>query len=406
MKLLRTLENNRYGATTYIYELPKGLKVVHTKDPKTVETTVNVVFKAGAVYDILSKLPKGTAHMLEHMLSANPNRYFKTKNSLEKFKQGTLRHAAMYDNAHTGDSLMWFDGTINSKFETRLIKLIYSYIDYPVEDFEKYIEKERKIIIAERNNEPKKEESRFYSFQEQFIEPQRPGFTHNVLGEISDIEKIKPEHLIALYNLRFSKGNTIITIQSNKEISKQFKDYLYKIDDLIESRRQKQLTPPKENLKNEKKIGYFKDIKYASIELQFGQFKPIETKVNYHKTVSTMILSGCLNKLCFDILREKYHMIYSWELGSRYSTLFYNTFDYLSLTTEFKNANKLIKYVDKLLKKDVVKFLKSKKGKEWLTSIKSKFIYPGTVSFNSTFAFNIGAAILEGYELHETDKLV
>ena len=52
MELIQNWFDRFYNATNNIYQLPNGLKVLHTIDPKTTDTTINVVTKSGAYRDI------------------------------------------------------------------------------------------------------------------------------------------------------------------------------------------------------------------------------------------------------------------------------------------------------------------------------------------------------------------
>ncbi|HVX92669.1 MAG TPA: insulinase family protein [Candidatus Dojkabacteria bacterium] len=406
MKLIRTLKDPLYDAVTNIYELPRGTKVVHTLDAKTVETAINIVVKVGDVYDIMLNLPHGTSHFLEHMLSANPNSIFKTKDSLDKYKLGNLTHAPMYENASTGYKTMYFWGTINSDFEDRLMKMLYSYIIYPTELFSKYIEKERKIIIAERNGKEKQNESENYAYYKQLFKFKDIKLYHNGLGEIEDIKSITTEHLQTLYKARFSKGNVAISIQSNQEISPKVKDYLYKIDEFIQKNVQPKLQLIEDKPENKKNIGAFKKLQNQGVRVELGFFEKYPSKVDYKERAALSIINMLLSKVNFEIMREKLGLIYSSNEGLSSYQLIGHVTRYISYVTDLDNVQKLINRSKKLLHEDVFKFIHSKKGQEWFASKQSSLIYPFTKEYDNEYATGIADTILAERELVDMEKFV
>ncbi len=404
MELIQNWFDRFYNATNNIYQLPNGLKVLHTIDPKTTDTTINVVTKSGAYRDIELGLKKGTTHFLEHMVFGTPNKVFKSDKASDRYTQGTQTRAIIHSNASTYRKFMSVYGWCNSFSEDRLIKYLYSQLDYPFENFSKYIEKQRKIIIAERANDRKLEDDETYNYSRFLIEPYLKGYTHNIVGEIDDLKKLSPEDLEIAFNNIFVKDNLYVTVQSNKAMSKKMIENFTKLDNLFTNT--KEIKHNIENCVNQRKIGFFQDKYENGFRIELAFFSPVEKSYDYSKLAKERMLHQLLNRVSYLYIREKHGLSYSYYIDST-SSLFYNTsLNYLSFKTSNDDSKKLVHHLARMLKVEVPKYMRSKKCVEWMESVKSSEKFPQTVGFSRDYASNMSFNFLEGYEVFDKDKLM
>ena len=295
-------------------------------------------------------------------------------------------------------------GWCNSFSEDRLIKYLYSQLDYPFENFSKYIEKQRKIIIAERANDRKLEDDETYNYSRFLIEPYLKGYTHNIVGEIDDLKKLSPEDLEIAFNNIFVKDNLYVTVQSNKAMSKKMIENFTKLDNLFTNT--KEIKHNIENCVNQRKIGFFQDKYENGFRIELAFFSPVEKSYDYSKLAKERMLHQLLNRVSYLYIREKHGLSYSYYIDST-SSLFYNTsLNYLSFKTSNDDSKKLVHHLARMLKVEVPKYMRSKKCVEWMESVKSSEKFPQTVGFSRDYASNMSFNFLEGYEVFDKDKLM
>ncbi len=405
MELIQEWNDKLYNAKNYVYKLPNGLKVLHSVDPKTTDTTINILTKGGAYRDIELGLKKGTAHFLEHMLFGTPNKVFKSDKAMDRYTQGTQKRASIGYNATTSRKNIVFYGYANSYSEDRVIKLLYSQIDYPLENLKKYIEKQRKIIIAERALDRKQEDDELYNYINFLVEPYLKGYNHNILGEMEDLKSINHNDLENYYNNIFFKDNLYVSIQSNKEISKTIWEYLMKLDEKI-SKNKKHIKHRMEKCINKRRVGFFQDKYENGFRIELNTFSPIKKEYNYKEIAIDRFFFQLLRRVSYLYIREKLGLVYSYSINHT-SSIYYNTsLNYMSMKSSNENSSKLVKHIGKMLKIEIPKYLKSRKCIDWMESLKSSEKFPQTTSFDRDYAVNLTYALLNGYEVFDKDILV
>ncbi len=395
---------NRYNNITYkLYELENGVKFLHLINPATIDFDIAIVVKAGAAYELKENVPRGTAHFLEHML-LNPNETFTSKEEIDRFEQGNRYRPSIFTNAYTSKKNIYFTGHSNRKGANRLLKRLESEIQFPKEIFEKYMEKERNVILAERSRKAKKEKDGYLMSLEFLFKEKLPEFTEDVLGEMSDIKDITLDHLEKYFRNRFVSGNTAFTIQSQEELSPVMIKKLEKLARKFP--KGKSDTFRKIKLENEWRVGTFHEERATGISLSFIYFSPQKEKIDYKEYAIENIFSKLIDWLGYDILRERLALIYDLTPFRVHHASFHYNMQGFRFVTEKEKIGLMLKELYKLTHETTFEFLNSQKGKEWFDDVISSFIFPRTVKFDPEIAEGAITAVLEGDEIFNSNKFV
>ncbi len=405
MKILKRWIDERYGAENTIYELPSGTRLLHTVDMKTVDSIFSIYSSIGSLYNDILKVKSGTAHFLEHILAGNPNRIFQTKKQIDHYEFGTKKYPKINSNAWTSRLGVTFHGSTNTQGEHRLVKRIGSMIDVDAETFDKYIEKERKIILAEIGQRDKPEKDGTIQFFE-FVFNNLPNeYKKYPLGSESDVEGISKEDLVTFFKHIFNSKSVILSLQSSQKISNKTMKELERIDRIIAGNNTVLTTQPSEKIENKFMFKHFYDEKARSISIEFEAFEKTQLKQDYRNRILRIFSYDLVNYLIFEELREKKGYIYSSEKSYINSLLNNYAIRGIIFSTDIKNFKKALNSYQKILESGVEKFLNSKSGKKWLESQISRVVFPNTVSFDDDYARSIASNYLMGFETYEYEKL-
>lgn len=401
----RIIEDQEYGANTKFYTLPSGTSFVHTIDPKTTDSSFYSIFKAGALHEKKLGVETGTAHFLEHMISSNPNSRFKSKIAIDNFAYGTVKHPRIMYNAWTSRFVQSHYGYTNNEGENRIAQFFKASLLYPEQNFEKYIEKERKIIRAERAGKLKPEESVDLAFL-RFIFDNTTEYSNYLLGEDENILNITTEMLTKFYKHAFTSDRTAIALQTaTDEIHKDMIDALYAIDDHLGKHKNSFNHEINEKFINKEKVTHFQDKRAQGVSMDIVYFDLSKAeKIDYRLVARNYLVRSLINKVSFDYLREKRGLVYSAEafnasgLSVKYDVVGF------SASCSLENYDKLISETKRLFEKEIPKFARSAQGKRWYQDVVSRYIYPNTYEFNREYAFGKAYAQLHNYEISEFEK--
>jgi len=403
MKLLQEFKNEYNNITYRLYELDCGIKLIHLENPATVNFDMVITHKAGSSYEDQEKVPHGTAHLLEHMLF-KPNSKFKTIEDITKFEEGNKKNAALYTNGGTGRKFLSIECAAHEQATNRIIERINSLVDFPSSIFKKYLLKEKGIVSAERSTKPQLEKFPLIKLL-QFIEGETlPEFTYVIIGELNDIKGITLEDLRTYFRNRLVRENTIFAIQSKTKLGK---DIVEKLENIGQKYPNTTASPFRQViLSNSLNLGYFYDERATGTTLELIHFNSYEDGIDYQKEAETSILHKLINKLGFDILREKNGLIY--DLGTSATSIFSanHIIKSVNFVTENSKIAQMLDSLDKLIYKDLESFIKSEKGTRWLEHILSKYIYPTTVSYNHDLPNDIASTYFEFGELYNYNLFV
>ena len=403
MKLLEEFKNKYNNITYKIYELDNGMKLLHLVNPSTVDSDFAVIVKAGCAFEIKENVPRGTAHFLEHML-LNPNDTFKTFEEIIQFEQGNKKRPNLQINAQTGYENITFTGHCNEKGLERLLERIQSEFEFSKDMVEKQMEKERGIILAEKSRDLKRTDDEFLCFRDFLLGKEYPELTSDLIGKIEDISKISAQDLETYFQKRFTKGNTILTLQSNKDIDEKLEKHINRFGDIIPDGKADAF---REIIIDQKyDIGTFQDKRANGITVALEYLFKDAKKIDYRDLAMKALVKNLFQKVTFNILREKKSLIYGLKIWS-YRNYFYNYSDIsFELTTEKQNVSKMLEELDNVLNEYTFEFLDSKAGEEWFEDIISHQIYPRTTRFQNRLADKVAEDLFIGGEIFNDNKYV
>ena len=404
LQVAQTIVDAQYSATTYIYQLPKGTKLIHTIDPKTADTIIRAFFKAGALYEEQHGVPSGTSHFLEHIIGGNPNSKFKTKSAIDNYVYGDASRPSIINNAWTSRFLHGYWAYTNSQGESRLADYMKYKLIYPIENIGKYIEKERKIILAERGEHPKISED-WYRQLLSFLFNGSTRYSGYVLGEIESIKAITKEDIEKYYTKALIQPKLAFSLQSpTASINPQLLNALNSIESEYATTHSNGTYDIEESFENSYQIDYFRDKKADSVSFFLFFFEKESLHIDYAKRAKNYLLQNLLSKLIFDILREKLGYIYSSRMITDSSLT--QTYDLIGMNLKCTLGN-LTKALDQLYKIvfiEAQKFLISKNGVRWLNDIISSYLFPNTYEFDRSYAFIKASTLLHGHEIADFEK--
>src|SRR5690606_22770789 len=111
---------------------------------------------------------------------------------------------SFFSNATTSHKFQHFFSHGHEKAKERMLKYTISQILFPEENIAKFIDKERGIVIEEKNRRPNDENWNWLQYMKKVFRGEFPEFERDVLGDNETIEKIGVEDLIKLYKSTFT----------------------------------------------------------------------------------------------------------------------------------------------------------------------------------------------------------
>jgi predicted Zn-dependent peptidase len=402
MKKLQTFTDSLTKIVHTTYELDNGIKIFHAKNPSSIEYVLSVIVRAGSSFEDINKVPHGTAHFLEHIISGNPNKLLKSKFEIDEFESGTKEDPQIYSNASTTKKYMYLYTYGNEQGSNRINLRVKSMLDYPIENIKKYIEKERKIILAEQSETNKEEFDKYLQFSK-FIYTKDNSFTHPVLGEKEDIERISTKDITKYLKNQFKPENILITIQTGRNLLPKEKEKIEEIGKIFD-KKQKEKTYPKAKINTTKRIHHFKDNQIEGISLAILYQLPFTKTLNYKLEILEYLFESLMRKISHDYLREKLGLIYSSHIATHSGLSFNKRIVGYELIIQPENYDKVLESLNDMLEKKIEKFLNSKEGEIWFESAISRYIFPRNIPYRTNYAERKALPILEDAEVFELDK--
>ncbi|MCA9379310.1 insulinase family protein [Candidatus Dojkabacteria bacterium] len=408
MKLIKQSRDIQYKSTTYEYLLKNGVRVLETVKPESTDFDISVVLKAGSFYETQLRVPQGTAHFLEHMLT-RPNKKFKTQVELNNFTYGNKSRPSFYPNAGTSKRFVYHYAHGQYKAAERMIQYLASGLDYPVRDFSKYIEKERQIILGEiqRKDDPSKDTR--LNFDKFFWGEDFPEFAQRVLGTEQSVNEISVDHLVKFWQQLYVANNVVIAIQSPQKLAGELKKLVQSLATIFPARP----TEVKEKwggLRAEHKYRHFRYDPAQGVFLSLNYFyelPPRDQKMDYEKDLKFLLLSDFFYKIGHDYLREQNGLIY--DPSSFNERILFNFKDRgFSLSCSLENLETVFAKLDHMLSTYWREFLNSVDGKRWFAGVVSKYIFRRAKYFDSDYAEDLATEVLDGedyaYDVRQSIK--
>jgi len=405
MKKLYSFTDSPTKIEHTIYELDNGVKVFHAKNPSSIEYVLSVIVKAGSVFENINNVPHGTAHFLEHILAGNPNKMLKSKYEMDEFRAGTKTDPKIHYNAVTYKKYIHFFSYGNEKGSRRINKWIKATLDYPVENIPKYIEKERKIILAEQSRKNKDEFDSYFQFIRFLYNNKNNSFTSRVIGEKKDIKEISVENIKKFFKNQLLNQRSIITVQTGRDLKQlEIKDIEH-IGKLFKPKKTKEKYINPQFIK-EKRAHHFTNNQAEGLYFSLIFFQPYHKKINYKERVLRRLLRSLINKISFDYLREDLGLIYS---SKTYTNFYLNCEEELVVYETFmqpRNFDKTLTALNDIINNKLEEFLNSKEGEIWFESAVSSYIFPQNLPYQTNYAEQKGLPLIENYEIFEADKAI
>lgn len=405
MKKLNSFTDTLTKISHTTYELDNGIKVFHAKNPSSIEYVLTVVVRAGSSFENSNNVPQGTAHFLEHIISGNPNKLLKSKFEIDEFESGTREDPEIFSNASTSKKYMYFYSYGNDEGSGRINQRIKSVINYPLENIEKYIEKERSIILAEQSQMNKKEFNKYLQFSKFLYNEKENGFTHTIIGEKEDIEKISAENIKTFFKNQFTPENTIITVQTGRNLRKSEIRDIEELGKLFGDKA-KEKEQPKAPVEINKRIHHFKDNQIEGVSLALLFIKDNKKTLDYTQEALEYLFRSLIRKISHDYLREKEGLIYSSHISNNTSLSFDKRLVGYQIVMQPENYNNVLKALDKMIQKKLNSFLNSKQGRVWFESAISAYIFPRNVPYKTDYAEKKGLPLIEDAEVLQLDRAV
>jgi predicted Zn-dependent peptidase len=387
------------------YELENGIKVFHAKNPSSIEYVLTVVVRAGSSFENINHVPHGTAHFLEHIISGNPNKLLKTKFEIDEFESGTKEDPEIFSNASTSKKYMYFYSYGNEEGSRRINQRIKSVVDYPIKNIEKYIEKERNIILAEQSHMNKKEFNKYLQFSKFLYNDNENGFTHTIIGEKEDIENVTVENISKFFKKQFTPENIIITVQTGRNLRK---GEIADIENLgkIFSSEIKEKHNPEEKIEISKRINHFKDNQIEGVSLALLFIKDNKKVLDYKQEALEYLFRSLIRKISHDYLREKQGLIYSSHISNNSSLSFNQRIVGYQIMMQPENYEDVLDSLNKMFSTKLRSFINSKEGRVWFESAISSYIFPRNVPYKTDYAEKKGLALIEDAQVMQLDKAV
>lgn len=385
MKKILTYKDSYYKATNTLFE-SNGVKVLVCVKPDIVDFSADIIFKGGAYFEKQKNIPNGTAHFLEHMM-CNPNKAFKTHNDIKQYEFGSRTRAEIYANAATGQKYVSYYGSTHNRSTQRLLRFLQYRIDYPIERFEEFIEKERGIILAELQAYEPEEKDATLDFQRFMYGQYQRSFGDRIIGTDESIRAITIEHLNHIRDSMYVKNRAIVTVQTHKLLVPSQVNIIDKITNLIPDKNIKVPEEEKDFLKNTYKHKIFLNEKAQGIGFVFGYFTNKMLVTDYPEAICRYLLRTLMWYLSQRLLREEKALIYG--MSANMSNVHWHNYAInFETRTEFNKITDFLENLSEVIYKKAIEFLKSEDGKTWFEGQISRYIFTRTISYDDDYARN------------------
>jgi hypothetical protein len=396
--LIDRWQDTYHGITTSIYKYENGVRLVLSINPQTRYFDTHIVMRGGSYYESSLDVPRGTMHLLEHVMTGQPNKKFKTKKQIDEYLLGTRTRPSMQKNAFTGLDIIGFEGSIATAFCDRLLNFILFRLDYPEANLEKYIEEERQVVLTEAGSKTKPEESEGFQV-EQFIR----GSSYADLGEFTigsdeSIRNITSSDLHKCLNVIRNPHSTIITVQMPHRPTKHTQTLLDKLAEQPSGDATTKLSNPViEHLTNAYRVGYFRDKSAREVGMSVYTLQQRPSDIDYKRSQANLFRRRLTGYVGTQLLRRELNLVYNFDYVMGRVLLHWNTH---GLKTKFNLPimPQVLSAIVTLLEGKFTDFLSSAKGKRWLNSQISDYIFPGNPTYDYHYAYNIGNEILDEEE--------
>ncbi|MBN1373836.1 insulinase family protein [Candidatus Dojkabacteria bacterium] len=393
-RLIDTWTDERYESTSNVFKLTNGLTVVESVKPEIKTIDVSIIFRGGSFFEKQAKVPNGTAHLLEHIIAGKPNKRHKTLEALDRSTLGTLKAPSLVINARTSFINLYLYGSTHQKGSLKLLRNLRYRLDYPHENIEKYVTKEKEVVLSEIATSKEKKDVGI-KLNKFLIGNEYPEVTIPIGGTSKDIPKITAAHLIRFKDMIYNPKNVVVTVQYGRRLSKGLWDEIYKIAELFTNNK---ISFKSENrpVKNEFSVYHFKDDLYRNdvyVAVSYLNKRPV--KIDYKKSVLWSLFYSLFQEVERIFIREGKGYIYWGSYINHYLIWNINSKGY-KFSCRLEKLGDVMDDVFNVLTCKINEFLDSSYGKRWFIDQLSWFLFKDNWKYESEYAENIGINILNG----------
>jgi len=250
----------------------------------------------------------------------------------------------------------------------------------------------------------KKEFDKYLQFSK-FLYNDENSFTHTIIGEKKDIEKVSVENIKKYLKNQFTPQNTIITVQTGRNLRKAEINDIENLGEIFGA-KPKEKQYPNAKIDINKRIHHFKDNQIEGVSLALLLIKDNKKVLDYKQEALEYLFRSLIRKISHDYLREKKGLIYSSHISNNSSLSFDQRIVGYQIVMQPENFEDVLNALNKMIQKKLKSFLNSKEGKVWFESAISSYIFPRNVPYKTDYAEKKGLALIEDAEVLELDEAV
>jgi predicted Zn-dependent peptidase len=397
LQLIDVYKDTRYQATTKVYQYPNGVRLIYTYKPASTDFMCSVIHRAGSADEPNLGLPDGTMHFLEHMLAANPNAVFQSHAEIDAFLFGSSRRPGLSTNAYTNNTYTVYWASCHPAGTHRALEFLLSELDYPIEKFPDYYEKQLKIITAEMQRKPKLDRDGAFQFSQFMYGHVFPEYAKRIIGYDSTIPTITLEHLYKAFHISRQPHSVAIAVQSNEpQLAPNTRALLDEIAQLYVHKPEYPTAEflPYRELPNQLKLGFFGDKEMQDVFISFNYLIPYpEYRYDYRDLVLRYMSRMLIEHVGHDILREEKQLSYTFDSFGFWVTPYHRCEGY-KIRCRPEDFAQSLQEMHQVLVSHIAQFANSDQGKRWLEAQISKYIFTRTVNYDNDYAEGIGKYIL------------
>jgi predicted Zn-dependent peptidase len=412
IKKLDKWKYRTYGSTNHLFQFENGVRLVVCEYPTSQEFVMHVIIHGGSYVEEQLGVENGTAHFVEHMLT-NPNNHLETFDEQDHYRFGTKKRPSIFTNAATTIQDMRFYGNVHKAGSARLVDDLTWQIQYPIDRLPEFIERERKIILAEEARDKRDGRDKGLHLTKFVLKDKYKDFQRKVIGTEKSIKKISLKDILKYINNVFVPERVIIAIQMDKLPDKKL---MAKIEELANSftsdkaDKKLKLSYKHEELNNKYDVTHFKDTDYKNLllqgfivipELEGNKYTPEMMK----ELVLRDIVSSVIGYRLFKKLREENHLVYNADTYSSYLTRDWIASGFI-IECQVENLVEVLKETSELLDTDIESFLYKSEGQKWLTNYISSLIFKLNTVYSRDVSKSIALDVVSGVSPYKWDSVL
>lgn len=379
----------------YIYKFENGLPIVISTTPIVTTSYIDIGLLGGYRYELLLDVPVGTAHFLEHVLVGNPNQLLRTPEQVRRYRMGSKVRPGVARNGSTSVRYMRLLANTHQRFTPRAIKFIKSWLEQNETYMGKALEKERQIILSEEARELRPEKDEGYQMRKFVNAGIFPEFNERLIGTQETIKAIQLEDLVKMKKAMLHADQAVLCFHAprlpNKEEWKDLANLAAQFSP--ESGGFKPPLDPQQKFKYQ--FGHFHNERKQDVHFSMNFPIPYIIDNDYYKKLCQRWARALIAHVGYEYVREEKHLVYEFNFTSSMANYF-NEFSGIRFSGPADKFTQILEAVHEVIFTRCREYLFSTEGQQWLNSKISNYVFPGNLSVNEDYAYEVGIAYLLG----------